>query len=129
MPLFLSSVLINYVSGLLLQGKAKNRKLILAVSVVLNIGILCVFKYTDFIIRNLNVGLSLSLSYTGLVLPIGISFFTFQGLSYTIDVYRDRESGTKDYLKLLLYISFFPQLIAGPIVKYHDIADQIADRT
>ena len=128
-PLFLSSVLINYVSGLLLQGKAKNRKLILAVSVVLNIGILCVFKYTDFIIRNLNVGLSLSLPYTGLVLPIGISFFTFQGLSYTIDVYRDRESGTKDFLKLLLYISFFPQLIAGPIVKYHDIADQIADRT
>ena len=128
-PLFLSSVLINYVSGLLLQGKAKNRKLILAVSVLLNIGILCVFKYTDFLIRNLNNGFSLSLPYTEIVLPIGISFFTFQGLSYTIDVYRDSKSGTKDLLKLLLYISFFPQLIAGPIVKYHDIADQIVDRT
>ena len=128
-PLFLASVLINYCSGLLLQGRVKNRKLILAAAVVLNIGILCVFKYTDFVIRNLNAGFSLSLPYTGIVLPIGISFFTFQGLSYTIDVYRDRESGTKDFLKLLLYISFFPQLIAGPIVKYHDIADQIAERS
>ena len=128
-PLFLTSVLINYVSGLLLQGRAERRKLILAVSVVLNIGILCVFKYTDFVIRNLNGGLSLSVPYTNLILPIGISFFTFQGLSYTIDVYRDRGSGTRDFLKLLLYISFFPQLIAGPIVKYHDIADQVVERS
>lgn len=127
-PLFLLSVLINYFSGLLLQGKTEKRKAVLAAAVVLNIGILCVFKYTDFIIRNLNDGFSLSLPYAGLVLPIGISFFTFQGLSYTIDVYRDRESGTKDFLKLLLYISFFPQLIAGPIVKYHDISDQIDER-
>lgn len=127
-PLFLASVLINYVSGLLLQGKAEKRKLILAISIFLNIGILCIFKYTDFLIRNLNDGFSLSLPYAGLVLPIGISFYTFQGLSYTIDVYRDRNSGTKDFLKLMLYISFFPQLIAGPIVKYHDISDQIDER-
>ena len=127
-PLFLASVLINYSAGLLLQGKSSRRKLILALAVVLNIGILCVFKYTDFAIRNLNAALSLSLPYTGIELPIGISFFTFQGLSYTIDVYRDEKSGTKDFLKLLLYISFFPQLIAGPIVKYHDIADQIGER-
>jgi alginate O-acetyltransferase complex protein AlgI len=127
-PLFLTSVLINYLSGLFLRRTGKKRKLILTVAVVLNIGILCVFKYTDFIIKNINGALALSIPYTGIVLPIGISFFTFQGLSYTIDVYRDRESGTKDFLKLLLYISFFPQLIAGPIVKYHDIADQINDR-
>ena len=127
-PLFLASVVINYLSGLLLQGKTERRKLVLAVSVVLNIGILCVFKYTDFLIRNLNDCFSLSLPYAGLVLPIGISFFTFQGLSYTIDTYRDPQSGTRDFGKLLLYISFFPQLIAGPIVKYHDIADQIDDR-
>lgn len=128
-PLFIGSVLINYVSGLLLQGKSKKRKLILTLSVILNISILCVFKYTDFAIRNLNGALALSLPYTGIVLPIGISFFTFQGLSYTIDVYRDKDSGTKDFLKLLLYISFFPQLIAGPIVKYHDVADQINARS
>ncbi len=127
-PLFLFSVLINYVSGLLLQGGWRKRTLILTVSVVLNIGILCVFKYTDFAIRNVNAALSLSIPYSGIVLPIGISFFTFQGLSYTIDVYRDKDSGTKDLLKLLLYISFFPQLIAGPIVKYHDVADQITSR-
>ncbi len=127
-PLFLLSVLINYVSGLLLQREGKNRKAILAFAVILNIGILCIFKYTDFAIRNLNEAFSLSLPYAGIELPIGISFFTFQGLSYTIDVYRDKNSGTKDLLKLLLYISFFPQLIAGPIVKYHDISDQIVDR-
>ncbi len=127
-PLFLLSVLINYVSGLLLQGKLEKRKLVLGVSVLLNIGILCVFKYTDFLIRNLNGLFSLSLPYKGIELPIGISFFTFQGLSYTIDVYRDKSSGTRDFRKLLLYISFFPQLIAGPIIKYHDIADQIDER-
>ena len=127
-PLFLASVLINYFAGLLLQGQMPRRKAILAVAVVLNIGILCVFKYTDFLIGNLNSVLSLSLPKTGIELPIGISFFTFQGLSYTIDVYRDKNSGTRNFLKLLLYISFFPQLIAGPIVKYHDIADQIDDR-
>ncbi len=127
-PLFLASVLINYSAGLLLQGRSTRRKLILAVAVVLNIGILCVFKYTDFAIDNLNRAFSLSIPRAGIELPIGISFFTFQGLSYTIDVYRDEKSGTKDFLKLLLYISFFPQLIAGPIVKYHDIADQIDER-
>ena len=128
-PLFLLSVLINYVSGLLLMREGTHRKAVLALAVILNIGILCVFKYTDFLIRNLNDTFSLSLSYTGIELPIGISFFTFQGLSYTIDVYRDKNSGTKDFLRLLLYISFFPQLIAGPIVKYHDIADQIVERS
>ena len=128
-PLFLGSVLINYLSGLALMRKIRRRRMILALSVILNIGILCVFKYTDFAIRNVNALFSSSIPYTGIELPIGISFFTFQGLSYTIDVYRDRESGTKDFLKLLLYISFFPQLIAGPIVKYHDIADQIDNRT
>ena len=127
-PLFLFSVLINFFSGLLLQGESQKRKLILAISVLLNIGILCYYKYTDFLLRNINDAFSLSLPYRGIELPIGISFFTFQGLSYTIDVYRDKKTGTKDFLKLLLYISFFPQLIAGPIVKYHDISDQIACR-
>ena len=128
-PLFLGSVLINYLSGLALMKKYSRRRMILTLSVVLNLGILCVFKYTDFAIRNVNSLFSSSIPYTGIELPIGISFFTFQGLSYTIDVYRDRESGTTNFLKLLLYISFFPQLIAGPIVKYHDIADQIDNRT
>ena len=126
-PLFLLSVIINYVSGRLIMNGGKG-KAVLAVSVILNLAILCVFKYTDFLIANLNFLLSLNISAPGIELPIGISFFTFQGMSYVIDVYRDKSSGTKSFLKLLLYISFFPQLIAGPIVKYHDIAPQLDSR-
>ena len=127
-PLFLVSIAINYASGFLLMKAERRRRVILALSVILNIGILSVYKYTDFLIENINTVFSLSVPYTGIVLPIGISFFTFQGLSYTIDVYRDKNSGTANFLKLLVYISFFPQLIAGPIVKYHDICDQIDNR-
>ncbi len=126
--LFLFSVCVNYFSGLLLMGKGRGRKLFLTLSVILNIGVLCVFKYADFLIGTLNSLFRLSLPLPGITNPVGISFFTFQGLSYTIDVYRDPDSGTRDFSKLLLYISFFPQLVAGPIVKYHDVADQIEDR-
>lgn len=128
LPLFLASILINYISGLLLSGKFRRSRLILTLAVVLNLGILCVFKYTDFLIGNINSLFGTAIPLTGIVLPIGISFFTFQGLSYTIDVYREPECGTRDFTKLLLYISFFPQLIAGPIVKYHDVAAQIDSR-
>ena len=117
LPLFLASILINYISGLLLSGKFRRSRLILALAVILNLGILCVFKYTDFLIVNINSLLGTAIPLTRIVLPIGISFFTFQGLSYTIDVYREPECSTRDFTKLLLYISFFPQLIAGPIVK------------
>ena len=128
LPLFLASILINYISGLLLSGKFRRSRLILALAVILNLGILCVFKYTDFLIVNINSLLGTAIPLTRIVLPIGISFFTFQGLSYTIDVYREPECSTRDFTKLLLYISFFPQLIAGPIVKYHDVAAQIDSR-
>ena len=84
-PLFLLSVLINYVSGLILSSARAHRKTVLALSVVLNLGILCVFKYTDFILQNLNLVFRADIAPTGIILPIGISFFTFQGLSYTID--------------------------------------------
>ncbi len=127
-PLFLLSVLINYLSGVLLTSTKSHRRLFVALSVILNIGILCLFKYTDFIIENLNLAFHTDIAEKGIILPIGISFYTFQGLSYVIDVYRDPKSGTRNLLKLLLYISFFPQLIAGPIVKYHDISEQIDSR-
>ena len=122
-PLFLLSILINYLAGLLLQRENSPRKAVLTLAVVLNLGLLGIFKYTDFVLQNLG------LPPVGIVLPIGISFFTFQGMSYVIDVYREPESGTRDFGKLLLYIAFFPQLIAGPIVKYHDIAAQIDARS
>ena len=127
-PLFLASIVINYLSGLLLMGRFPRSRAVLALAVVLNLGLLGIFKYTDFILFNLNAAMGTGFPMTGILLPIGISFFTFQGLSYVIDTYREPEAGTRDFLKLLLYISFFPQLIAGPIVKYHDIAAQIDHR-
>lgn len=79
LPLFLASILINYISGLLLSGKFRRSRLILTLAVVLNLGILCVFKYTDFLIGNINSLFGTAIPLTGIVLPIGISFFTFQG--------------------------------------------------
>ena len=128
-PLFLLSVCINYLAGLLLLSRQEKRRLILAVAVFLNLGILALFKYTDFLLQNLNHLLGTGVPLPGILLPIGISFFTFQGMSYVIDTYREPAGGTRDFLKLLLYLAFFPQLIAGPIVKYHDIAGQIDDRS
>ena len=125
--LLLVSVLFNYVFGLLL-GK-KHLKGVLALAVSLNIGLLFVFKYLDFIILQINKASSLKLSSPGLTLPIGISFYTFQALSYVIDVYRGDVEARKSFSELLLYISFFPQLIAGPIVKYHDVEKQLKNRS
>ena len=90
-PLFLLSVLLNYATGLLLGGRLQRSKPLIALNIVLNLGILCVFKYTDFLIGNANALFGLTLKPVGLILPIGISFYTFQGLSYTIDVYRKPE--------------------------------------
>ena len=123
LPLFLLSVLINHLAGLLLQRLERGRRLVLGIAVALDLGLLALFKYTDFLLS------TLGLAPVGILLPIGISFYTFQGMSYAIDVYRDPKSGTRDLGKLLLYLAFFPQLIAGPIVKYHDIAPQIDART
>ena len=122
LPLFLGSVLLNYLSGLALMRLPRGRRGVLALAVALNLLLLGVFKYGDFVLTNLGQ------PPVGILLPIGISFFTFQGMSYVIDVYRDPRSGTADFGKLLLYLAFFPQLIAGPIVKYHDIAPQIDSR-
>ena len=123
LPLFLGSVLLNYLAGLALMRIRRGRRAVLALAVVLNLAVLGVFKYGDFVLRNLGR------TPVGILLPIGISFFTFQGMSYVIDVFRDPESGTANPGKLLLYLAFFPQLIAGPIVKYHDIASQIDRRS
>lgn len=124
--LMIISCLFNYIFAILIS-KGKYHKCFLILAVVFNIAILSVFKYTNFIISILNT-LGLRINSPHIALPIGISFFTFQILSYVIDVYRDRSIVQKNFLNLLLYISFFPQLIAGPIVKYHDINYQINKR-
>ena len=128
-PLFLASVLINYISGLLLIKMNNGRKAVLAGTVLLDIGMLAVFKYSDFIILNINSVFSSSLHLTGIALPLGISFFTFQGISYVADTYRNREKGTGDFMDLLLFMSFFPQFIQGPILRFEDFAPQIICRT
>ena len=132
--IMLSSIIINYIFALLIDkaiedNNLKNKKIYLALCIIINLSILGYFKYTNFIISIIN---SLSqnkiIELTNIVLPIGISFYTFQALSYVIDVYRGHNKAQKNIFDLALYISFFPQLIAGPIVKYHDIENQILNR-
>jgi len=127
--LLLASVLANFLFGLWLQSGRGPRRLAVGLAVAANLAVLGTFKYLDFLLETVNRFAGLSLSLPGIVLPIGISFYTFQGLSYVIDVYRHPQWGTRSLGKLLLYISFFPQLIAGPIVIYHDVAQQIDRRT
>lgn len=125
--LLLGVSLLNYLAArLIASGSRKKAKL--AVVVILNLGILCLFKYTGFLVESLNQFTGISVRVPQIELPIGISFYIFQALSYVIDVYREEEPPQKNFATLLLYISFFPQLIAGPIVKYRDIASEILDR-
>lgn len=126
--LMLGSVFVNYVLGLLCEENSFRRKAALWLAVVWNIGLLGVFKYAGFLTELVNSTGLCNLPVPQIRLPIGISFFTFQALSYVIDVYRNTVKPQKNFAKVLLYISFFPQLIAGPIVKYHDIELEINDR-
>ena len=121
------SIILNYFFGIA-ASKEKGAKAAVAAAVVLNIGLLVVFKYLGFLTETFNDITSLSLPVPKIRLPIGISSFTFQGLSYVIDVYREKEMVQRNLMKVMLYISFFPQLIAGPIVKYHDIDKQLDKR-
>ena len=125
--LMIASAVMNYLFALAM-GK-KRTKLFLILAVVCNIGILFVFKYTGFFVQSINTLLHMNIPVPQITLPIGISFFTFQALSYVIDVYRGQTDVQKNFFKVLLYISFFPQLIAGPIVKYKDIENEINHRT
>ena len=129
--LMIISITGNFVFGRLL-GKAQKKPLkvlLLVLAVILNLSALAVFKYGNFALTNVNRLFSLSLPLMNLSLPIGISFYTFQGLSYIIDVYRGDVEPQKNYVKLGLYISFFPQLIAGPILRYETVCEQIENRT
>ncbi len=119
------SIVINYLLGFVLEES----KPALLLSVVINIGLLGFFKYAGFFIHIVNGVAGTDFSKPDLVLPIGISFYTFQALSYCIDVYRKKTPVEKNFLYFATYISFFPQLIAGPIVQYKDIREQFANRT
>lgn len=125
--LLIASAFANYGFALLID-KTRHRKAVAAAAAVLNLALLGVFKYLDFLTGIINGALGLELPAAGIALPIGISFFTFQAMSYVLDVYYGSCKAQKNPLNILLYLSFFPQLIAGPIVKYHDIEAQISSR-
>lgn len=130
--LMIFSILVNYIFGRLMDKHRENKKrlkLMLVLSVVIDIGLLSVFKYTDFIITNVNAIFGSNFDLLNIALPIGISFYTFQAMSYTIDVYRDDVRVQKNLIDFGMYITMFPQLIAGPIVRYADVQDQLADRS
>ncbi len=133
----IASIACNYLVGLavgIAKGKSQNRsrphlaRAALILGIVCNLGLLFVFKYLTFVLTNINALLPLPLTVPEIALPIGISFFTFQSMSYVIDVYRGHAQTQKNPLDLALYVALFPQLIAGPIVRYETVAAQIKER-
>ncbi|MCQ2408617.1 MAG: MBOAT family protein [Oscillospiraceae bacterium] len=121
----------GYISGLLIEKFIGTKKaaVVLWISVLINIGCLGYFKYADFFIENINAATGLSIPFLKIALPVGISFYTFQILSYTVDVYRKEVNAQRSIIDLAAYVSMFPQLIAGPIVRYADVAAQLKERT
>ena len=130
--LMIFSAVFNYCMAILIDRERENKgkpKNTLVFTLVVNLLILGFFKYWGFLVGTINSITGLGIRTAELALPIGISFYTFQALSYVIDVYRDRVSVQSDPIKVALYLSFFPQLIAGPIVNYADIQEQLEERT
>ena len=140
--LIFTSTAITYASGLLLEKvkkmeadavkKRRYKKTVVALSFVSNLGILCYFKYANFILFNLTkifalMHISLSAPTVDVILPVGISFYTFQALSYTMDVYRDEIYAERNFFQYALFVSFFPQLVAGPIERSKNLLKQLAE--
>ena len=126
----LGSIALNWLTALFIEKNraASRRKLALTLGIIMNVLILGVFKYANFVVRNINaLGVHI-IDDPAIPLPIGISFFTFQAMSYIIDVYRGRGHAQKSFMNVCLYISFFPQLIAGPIVRYETVALDLTGR-
>ena len=131
LKILMVSILINYIFGLLIDktvDRSHLRKFILILGIILNLALLFYYKYYDFFIENINNILNMNLELKRIVLPIGISFFTFQGMSYIIDIYRNDGKVNKNIFSVALYISLFPQLVAGPIIKYKAVDEQIRNR-
>lgn len=112
-----------------LTGQQRRKKIALIASLVFDLGMLGVFKYSGFVVENINLLTGLSLPVPQIALPIGISFYTFQTISYVLDVYRGQVAAQKRYYKYLMYLSSYHQLVAGPIVRYSDVAAEIENRT
>ena len=127
----MASILANWLFGLWVdrvRDDKRKAKGVVALSCVFNLSLLGVFKYLTFLMSSVKLWFRLDFPIPQIALPIGISFFTFQAMSYVIDVYRGDGRVQKNLVNVCLYISFFPQLIAGPIVRYRTVADEITDR-
>ena len=122
------SCIINYIISKQIE-KNKHRKLYLIISLIYNIGNLLIFKYTDFFIQNINNILNTNIPYLYIIMPIGISFYTFQIIGYIIDVYNKKHKSSKNLLNFMTYVCLFPQLVAGPIVRYSTIEEELTNRT
>ncbi len=130
--IMMASIVANYILGLLIwKGQTCGeslRRIVLVLAVCINLSLLFYYKYFDFAVTNINGMLGLELPLRHIALPIGISFFTFQGMSYVLDVYMGKTEVQKNPLHVALYIALFPQLIAGPIVRYTDVNREIEER-
>ncbi|MCQ2500165.1 MAG: MBOAT family protein [Lachnospiraceae bacterium] len=126
--IILVNIAVNYLAAMLMQNQAIKKPILLC-CILINLGLLFYFKYFDFVLESVNSLLNRHLLVPEIILPIGISFFTFQGMSYSIDVYRGTVPVQKNPFKVALYIVLFPQLIAGPIVRYTDVVREIDTRT
>ena len=124
------SILVNYIFAIFIDKALKKsfKKLFLILAIIFNLSFLIYFKYTNFLISNINNLFDSSLSLLNITMPIGISFFTFQTLSYVIDVYRGDVKASHNLIDFATYVSLFPQPVAGPIVRYLDINQQLTSR-
>ena len=128
--LMIISIIFNYIFGIGVSTKNRKsvRKIWLIIAIIFNIGLLFIFKYTGFILYNVDKVIKIGITIPNIALPLGISFFTFQSVSYVIDVYREDVPVQKKLTNIALYISLFPQLVAGPIVRYQTVNEQISSR-
>lgn len=131
LSIILFSIFVNYTGAYCISksNKPHQRKLFLLITIIIDLELLFCFKYFNFAAEIINSALNANIGFIDMLLPIGISFYTFQSLSYVIDVYRKEVSPQYNIFNLALYICFFPQLVAGPIIKYHDIERQIDNRS
>ncbi len=129
--LMIFSSIVDYTNGRMIEKHRDNKfipKLFLVISIIVNLSLLGYFKYSTFLIENVNNIFNLSIMHNDLRLPIGISFYTFQTMSYSIDVYRGKVKAERNFINFMAYVSMFPQLIAGPIVRYTTIQEQLNHR-
>ena len=125
--ILLLSCVLNYIFGNFVN-KSKHPKIFLLLAIIYNIGQLLVFKYTDFFIDNINILFNTNISFLYIIMPIGISFFTFQALSYVVDIYTKKHKPARSLIDFMTYVCLFPQLIAGPIVRYSSVEEQLYKR-